>query len=83
MIQLKDSQFPKFSDIPGCKACMKQVSIDISFDNILLVAVFTDQEKQKVDSEFAYYNFKHDENNNPAGEIIHTDPFTEQMLNST
>jgi serine/threonine protein kinase len=46
------------------------------------INVFTDQEKEKIISEFAYYNFKNDSGSNP-GEVIHTDPFTEQMLNST
>lgn len=48
------------------------------------VSVFTEQEKEKTISEFAYYNFKNDQNNQDnAGEVVHTDPFTEQMLNST
>lgn len=42
-----------------------------------IVSVFTEQEKEKVNSEFAYYNFKNDQNNNGDGEIVHTDPFTE------
>ena len=62
----------------------------LSFDGILRhpwmsdipekVSVFTEQEKQKIISEFAYYNLK---DGNATGEIVHTDPFTEQMLNST
>jgi len=38
------------------------------------VQVFTEQEKDKVISEFAYYNFKQDLGND---EVVHTDPFTE------
>ena len=50
---------------------------------IILVAVFTDQEKEKTDSDFAYYNMKGDANNG-EGEVQQTDPFAEQMsLNST
>lgn len=45
------------------------------------ISVFTEQEKEKTIQEFAYYNFKG--NNNNDNEIVHTDPFTEQMLNST
>jgi hypothetical protein len=40
------------------------------------VIVFSDQEKEKINSEFAYYNIKgNDQGSN--GEIIPTDPFTE------
>lgn len=46
------------------------------------ISVFTEQEKEKVIQEFAYYNFKADPTDG-EGEIVHTDPFTEQMLNST
>ncbi len=48
----------------------------------VLVNVFTEQEKDKVIQEFAYYNFKNDQGTS-SGEVLHTDPFTEQMLNST
>lgn len=43
------------------------------------VSVFTEQEKEKVIQEFAYYNFKNDPNGGEGGngEIVHTDPFTE------
>lgn len=36
---------------------------------ILLVNVFTDQEKEKTNQEFAYYNMKGDMPDNPAGEV--------------
>ena len=48
--------------------------------------VFTEQERQKIISEFAYYNIKNEGGGgfaNQTHENIHTDPFTEQMLNST
>jgi hypothetical protein len=48
----------------------------------VLVNVFTEQEKDKVIQEFAYYNFKNDQGTS-SGEVLNTDPFTEQMLNST
>lgn len=44
--------------------------------------MFSDQEKERIISEFAFYNFKGG-NDAGANEVIHTDPFTEQMLNST
>jgi hypothetical protein len=48
------------------------------------VNVFTDQEKEKTVQEFAYYNFKgNNGGGNENNEVLHTDPFTEQMLNST
>ncbi len=40
------------------------------------MSVFTEQEKEKVIQEFAYYNFKADPTD-AEGEIVHTDPFTE------
>jgi len=49
----------------------------------LQISVFTEQEKEKINSEFKYYNFKNDAKNEGEGENIPTDPFTEQMLNST
>ena len=39
------------------------------------VVIFTEQEKEKTISEFAYYNFKNENGNN--NEVLHTDPFTE------
>lgn len=47
------------------------------------VVVFTDQEKEKIVSEFEYYNLRNDQNANNGNEHVPTDPFTEQMLNST
>ena len=44
------------------------------------MSVFTDQEKDKINQEFAYYNFKGETLNGIGGnsnEIVHTDPFTE------
>lgn len=44
--------------------------------------MFTDQEKEKTDQDFAYYNMKAD--GDAAGEQLLTDPFAEHMsLNST
>jgi hypothetical protein len=44
--------------------------------------VFSDQEKEKTNSDFAYYNMKGD--HNEPGEGIYSDPFADQMsLNST
>ena len=39
------------------------------------VIVFTDAEKEKINSEFAYYNLKNDVQN--GNEVLPTDPFTE------
>mmetsp|Transcript_32003 Transcript_32003/g.31301 ORF Transcript_32003/g.31301 Transcript_32003/m.31301 type:complete len:192 (+) Transcript_32003:1592-2167(+) len=50
-------------------------------DSFEPVIVFTDQEKEKIVSEFAYYNIKNEQG--AGNEVVHTDPFTEQMLNST
>jgi len=51
-------------------------------NNKYIVNVFTDQEKEKVHQDFAYYNMKGDQNE--GGEVIQTDPFAEHMsLNST
>ena len=45
----------------------------------VVVSVFTDLEKAKINEDFAYYNMKGDE-----GQPLQTDPFGEQMsLNST
>ncbi len=41
-----------------------------------LVNVFTDQEIEKTDQEFAYYNMKGD-GEGLQGEIVHTDPFAD------
>ena len=40
------------------------------------VVVFSNLEKEKINSEFAYYNMKNGENGN-SQEVLHTDPFTE------
>ena len=46
-----------------------------------VVSVFTDQEKEKTNQEFAYYNMREQQD---GGEVVHTDPFADQMsLNST
>mmetsp|Transcript_15985 Transcript_15985/g.11531 ORF Transcript_15985/g.11531 Transcript_15985/m.11531 type:complete len:322 (-) Transcript_15985:42-1007(-) len=47
------------------------------------VVVFTEQEKEKIASEFAYYNINNNNGHGGSNEVVHTDPFTEQMLNST
>ena len=39
------------------------------------IIVFTDQEKEKINSEFAYYNLKNDNQN--GNEVMVTDPFAE------
>ena len=45
--------------------------------------MFTDQEKEKTDQDFAYYNMKAD-GDAAGGEHLLTDPFAEHMsLNST
>ena len=49
--------------------------INFYFLKFILVLVFTDLEKEKVNSEFAYYNIKGGDQGN--AEIIPTDPFTE------
>lgn len=46
------------------------------------VAIFTKEEKAKIDSEFQYYNKRSERTVNP-GEPMITDPFAEQQLSST
>jgi hypothetical protein len=42
-----------------------------------LVSVFTDQEKEKTDQDFAYYNMKADDEGAAGGEHLLTDPFAD------
>jgi hypothetical protein len=59
--------------IPGCKTYRSLVSnLSLIFP---IVSVFTDQEKEKTDSDFAYYNMKAD--GEGAGENLVTDPFAD------
>ena len=59
--------------IPGCKTYRSLVST-LQY-NFTIVSVFTDQEKEKTDSDFAYYNMKAD--GEGAGENLVTDPFAD------
>ena len=61
--------------IPGCKTFRSLVSSTLSLI-FPIVSVFTDQEKEKTDSDFAYYNMKAD-GEGGAGENLVTDPFAD------
>ena len=52
----------RYWDILGCKTSPKIVRRALNTLFVILVNVFTDQEKEKVNQEFAYYNMKGDNN---------------------
>jgi hypothetical protein len=48
------------------------------------VSVFTEAEKNNINEEFEYYNVRKEQSFDPkSGQVMPTDPFTEQMLSST